>query len=231
MIQGWMVKHLALKSNELLVYALIYGFSCDGTSEFMGSINYICSWLNCSRPTAMSALNSLVEKELIIKNEMHVNGVKFNKYKANMLKIEKTLWGVKKLYGGGKETLRGGGKETLHNNTNNNNTNDIIENTPPFNFKKYFLDLGVNDQLIKDWMAARKKKRATNSKSAAEGFVSKCNKYGIEVKDAVGVCAEKSWSGFNEGIIKELKNGKKEKAVIGRATEHVIRSNATGWDL
>lgn len=112
-IQGWMATDLKLKSNDLLVFALIFGFCQDGESEFSGSINYICEWLNCSRPTVSKSLDNLVELGLIEKRTIFVNNVTFNRYKIS-------LHGVKKFYGGSKETLRGGGKETLHHKDNIN---------------------------------------------------------------------------------------------------------------
>ena len=39
-IQGFMVKELELTGNELIAYALVYGFSQDGESKFKGSLNY-----------------------------------------------------------------------------------------------------------------------------------------------------------------------------------------------
>jgi hypothetical protein len=119
-IQGWMITDLNLNGSSLLTFALIYGFSQDGNSEFTGSINYVCKWLNCSRPTAMKALKELCEMDLIVKSELVVNGVTFNRYKIS-------LEGVKKLYTGSKETLQGGSKETLPNNTTLYNTNNNID--------------------------------------------------------------------------------------------------------
>ena len=119
-IQGWMVSELNLSGNDLLTYALIYGFSQDGETEFTGSINYLCKWLNCSRPTAIKSLKFLTEKNLIIKNVNTINGVSFNRYKIS-------LGVVKNLNRGSKETLLGGSKETLPNNTTINNTNNNIE--------------------------------------------------------------------------------------------------------
>lgn len=119
-VQGWMVSELNLSGNDLLTYALIYGFSQDGETEFTGSINYLCKWLNCSRPTAIKSLKFLTEKNLIIKNVNTINGVSFNRYKIS-------LGVVKNLNRGSKETLLGGSKETLLNNTTINNTNNNIE--------------------------------------------------------------------------------------------------------
>lgn len=66
-ISGWMINELKLKGTELLIYALIYGFSQDGKSAFSGSISYIMEWTNSSNRTVISALQSLCEKKLIQK--------------------------------------------------------------------------------------------------------------------------------------------------------------------
>lgn len=126
-IQGWMCSKLKLSGNELLIYALIYGFSQDGISEFRGSRSYICKWFNISLPTVDKALNSLVEKNLITKREEIINNVKYNCYKVILQGSKESLQGVVK-------NLYRGGKESLHNNTNNNynynNTpNTIINNS------------------------------------------------------------------------------------------------------
>lgn len=113
-ISGWMLNRLKLKGTDLQIYAIIYGFSQDCESEFTGSLQYLCDFTGTSRTTVIKALKSLVEKEFIIKTENNINGVIFNRYKAN-------LQVVKKLYGGSKETLQGGSKETLHNNKYINN--------------------------------------------------------------------------------------------------------------
>lgn len=151
-IQGWMATELKLSGNELLVYALIYGFSQDGESEFRGSINYICGWLNCTRPTASKALSNLVEKGLITKTTKIENNMTFNRYKI-------ILGGVKNLYGGGKETLQGGSKETLHHNI----VLDNIENNIniPFSvfWDLYDKKVGYNEKLKKKWESLKDEER------------------------------------------------------------------------
>lgn len=102
-IQGWMCNELELKGNDLLVFALIYGFSQDGESRFAGSRKYIAETFNISLPTVDKALKNLIEKGLIEQHKTEINGVVFNEYNS--------LQGVKKLYRGS--------KETLHNKTSN----------------------------------------------------------------------------------------------------------------
>ena len=80
-VQAWMVNDLGLKGNELALYAIIYGFSQDGRSEFVGSISYIQEWLGCSRNTAIKTMAGLVEKGLV-KKKIAANGIDCNAYKA-----------------------------------------------------------------------------------------------------------------------------------------------------
>lgn len=133
-VQAWMVNDLGLHGNELALYAIIWGFSQDGRSEFVGSISYIQEWLGCSRPTAIKTLASLAEKGLIVK-KIARNGFDSNAYKAlpNPLDgSQNSLPGVVKNFNqGSKEILpgvvknfNGGSQISLPNNNLNNNTSN-----------------------------------------------------------------------------------------------------------
>lgn len=119
-IQGWMINRLKLKGNDLIIYAVIYGFSQSGEDqEYTGSLQYLTDCTGASKPTVINILKKLVAEGLITKKEKIVNGVKFCSYSADLTGSKEILPGVvKKLDRGSKETLPGGGKETLHNNTN-----------------------------------------------------------------------------------------------------------------
>ena len=119
-VSGWMLNRLKLKGIQLELYAIIYGFSQDGESEFTGSIQYLCEFTGTSRPTVIKALKELTNKEYLLKDEKVINGIKFNRYKVNLPL-------AKKLYQGSKETLLGGSKETLPNNKVLDN--DLFNNT------------------------------------------------------------------------------------------------------
>ena len=148
-ILGWMINELDLKGNELLVYALIHGFCQDGKSVFKGSLNYIMSWLNISKPTCIATIQSLIDKGLIVKtliyNKNSVAGCEYYTTKSRNVETDqknnskneekggKEILPPKneKVTEGGKETLPGwsenftrGGKETLPNNTNDNTKNN-----------------------------------------------------------------------------------------------------------
>jgi uncharacterized phage protein (TIGR02220 family) len=81
-IQGWMRTQLNLKGNELLIYALIYGFSQDGNSKFSGTRRYIAEWCGCSMKTVDNTIASLLAKQLIVKHEKYVNGIRMCDYTA-----------------------------------------------------------------------------------------------------------------------------------------------------
>ena len=121
-IYGWMVTRLGLKGNELLVYAIIYGFSQDDETRFTGSLQYLADWTNSTKQSCIKCLKSLAEKGYITKYEKVVNGVKFCEYQAVKLKsmvLNKVEQGIK-------QSLTGGIKQSLHNNLDNNNLDNNI---------------------------------------------------------------------------------------------------------
>lgn len=119
-IQGWMRKELNLSGNELIAYAVIYGFSQDNVSSFSGSAAYIANWCGISRRAVMSILKSLTERNLIEKKDVINNGVKLCNYSA------KTSHGMKKLHRGYEETSQGGYEETSHHNIDIQKDRDIV---------------------------------------------------------------------------------------------------------
>lgn len=116
-VQGWMINKLKLSGNELLVYAIIYGFSQDKESMFNGSLQYIMDCINTSKPTVLKALDGLLYKGLINKFNVSINGVRHCRYKALSDGSKETLPVVK--------NLDRDSKETLPNNIKNNIEKDI----------------------------------------------------------------------------------------------------------
>lgn len=122
-IQGWMLTDLKLRGNELLVYAIIYGFSQDDESWFTGSRQYLADWCGCTVRSIQTILNNLVDKKLIIKSEQTHNGIKYCSYAADFT---------------GGENFSRGDENFSHNNIVNNNSNTLSKDndkaTPEFNF-------------------------------------------------------------------------------------------------
>ena len=135
-VQGWMAQNLNLKGNNLLAFALIFGFCQDKESQFKGSLKYICEWLQCSRGTAMNALSFLVENDMIVKKVISKNLVTFNEYTIS----ERV---VQILNGGGTKIERGGGTKIEPNNIVLNNIED--NNTLNIKKEKSFKTFSIED--------------------------------------------------------------------------------------
>ena len=83
-IHGWMINRLNLKGSDLQVYAILYGFSQDGKSEFSGSLRYLQDFTGLSRQTVINSLNTLVDNNFITKISNEINGMRLPKYKVNL---------------------------------------------------------------------------------------------------------------------------------------------------
>lgn len=145
-IQGWMVSQLELKGNELMVYAIIYGFTQDGESIYKGGLQYLANWTNSTKQGITNNLKSLVEKGYIEKIEETINNVKFANYRIVPLEdiskfnsIKKSLIPIKK---------------SLMNNIINNIDNNSLDKS------KQLLSLEKNTKksLLKNTCSSEKKK-------------------------------------------------------------------------
>ena len=122
MVSGWMRTRLGLKGNELMLFAMIYGFCQDGNNSYKCSIKYIQDWL----------IKSLEEKELIVKskNTKANDSYDANEYTIDFVKIEEHKGGSPKIRLGGSPKIRLGVVQKLdypslkirpNNNIYNNN--------------------------------------------------------------------------------------------------------------
>ena len=105
-IQGWMRNILQLKGTDLLIYAIIYGFSQQEGHWFNGSLQYLADWTGTSKQCCMNSLKKLLDKEYIKKEEIFENGIKYCRYA--------------KKFNGIQESCIGGIQKSLTNNINNN---------------------------------------------------------------------------------------------------------------
>ena len=88
-----------------------------------------------------------------------------------------------------------------HNSTNIGTQNlkgtkKESNNNIKFNFAQELKNLGADDQLISDWLAVRKTKKASNSETAFNGFVRELKKSNLDVNTALRICIERNWQGF-----------------------------------
>ena len=146
-VQGWMVSKLKLTGNDLLVYALIYGFSQDGKNSFYGSTQYIADTIGASKRTVISTLQRLTENGLLDKQVDDRTGVKYCHYRAIGWGGEEIAPVVKYLHEGGEESSSGvvknfhqGGEELSPNNLLDNAIKKKKEDNTQNGGKTAYLD-------------------------------------------------------------------------------------------
>ena len=188
-IQGWMVSDLKLKGNELLIYAIIYGFTQDGENRFTGSLKYLADWTNSTKQGVIKCLKSLCDRGLIGKKENVINGVKFCEYYATELtgvlnKVEYPM----------QQSLTGGIKQSLPNNLslyNSNNNQDDKKGSKKWNgsFDRLIADYangnGEITELLQEWLKVRKTKRAAMTDKAIELNLNKLDRLAMESRMSV----------------------------------------------
>ena len=122
LIQGWMITELKLKGNELLIYAIIYGFSQAENQVFNGSLQYLAEWTNSTKQGVIKCLKSLVDKGYIEKEDKYINNVKFCEYYAT--KFNRVL---NKVEQGSKQSLTNNININTCSSYNNKETFEIFE--------------------------------------------------------------------------------------------------------
>ena len=74
-----------------------------------------------------------------------------------------------------------------------------------FNFEKALLGLGVNSEIVKAYLSVRKKKKLVDTEIAFNGLLREIDKSGLTPKEAITICVEKSWGGFNHEWLTNIK--------------------------
>lgn len=139
-ILPWMREDLDLKGNELLVYALIHGFSQEAQGCFFGSLDYVAKACGCTTKTAMNTLKELTERGLLRKRVVEENKVRLCQYTA-IVGVEK-ISEVRKNFPGGMENFSIGGMEKITpNNKTTIDNKKIVKGIPtltlPFSSQKF----------------------------------------------------------------------------------------------
>lgn len=122
-IQGWMRNELGLKGNDLLVYAIIYGFTQTEGQRFTGGLSYLADWCGATKAGIIKNLQNLLGRGLIERTDRYINGVKFVEYHATQFNgacnsVEQWVC----------NSVEQGGKLSLPNNIEDNKEQNNKEN-------------------------------------------------------------------------------------------------------
>lgn len=125
-IQGWMRTELDLSGTELMVYAIIYGYTQSAQGKFTGSRQYLADWTGASVRTIQTVLNTLTDAGLLTKTTTEPTpGVTICEYVANFTPSENFARGpVKILHGASEKSAlyniadsKGDSKDSVSNET------------------------------------------------------------------------------------------------------------------
>ena len=134
---------LRLRGNDLICFALLYGFSQDGASEFRGSLRYIREATGVA--TDQSVLNIIKRLEdmgLVTKTTKVSGGVKSSSYKAYSQPL-KNREGVL-------QNLEGGSLKNRDNNIDIDNIDINIKESTPKGVPKKSPDLQERIKIERD---------------------------------------------------------------------------------
>lgn len=209
-VEGWMRSQLDLKGNELLIYAIIYGFSQAESQVYSGTAGYLAEWTGQSKRNVMRELASLTEKGLLIKGEKVINGVKFAEYRC----ADVMPWGMTNCHGGDDKMSHNKIINNIQEEKESNNINVItkekgfvkpsIEEVTeycrahnsiinPETFFNYYESNGwkVGKNPMKDWKAAvrtweqkeKEKRKQYGNQSNSKPYVKEEQAFGVGIGD------------------------------------------------
>lgn len=188
------MREMGLKGNELIVFAVINGFSQNGNGSFHGSLAALQEMCGiASRQTITDILKSLVDKGFINKTEVTLNGVKNISYSV----CPKNGHGVQKMDMGVQKLDRGCPKNGhIYNNDINISPMEINNKGKRFDFKNSLIEIGVSPEVADDWMQVRKTKRASNTETAFRRIKNEIDKSGLSANECITIAVARSWQGF-----------------------------------
>jgi hypothetical protein len=77
-----------------------------------------------------------------------------------------------------------------------------------FDFEKKLIEYGFEKKLISDWLKVRKKKKAVNTETALDGFISEVEKTLEDPNKIMRTCIERNWMGFKASWLEEKRKEK-----------------------
>ena len=197
------MREMGLKGNELIVFAVINGFSQNGNGSFHGSLAALQEMCGiASRQTITDILKSLVDKGFINKTEVTLNGVKNISYSA----CPKNGQGVQKMDKGVQELDRGCPKNGhIYINDINISPTEINNKGKRFDFKQSLIEIGVAPEVAEDWMQVRKAAKATNTETAFNRIKHEIEKSGLSANECITIAVSRSWRGFQADWVANMR--------------------------
>lgn len=201
-------------------FAAFFGLSNSRVSEIVTSL----------KSKGMISVIFIKSGKQVIERQLRIVGV-FDKPNTPS---ENTNTPLRKIEDTPSENTKG--SNTKSNNTNSSNTEEIKSigaeapadanataapakvASPKFNASKELLALGVEKQVVDDWLAIRKAKRQTLTLTALEQTKREAEKAGVTLNDAIKFSVQNSWAGFKATWMQNATLENLKKPAITRHT-------------
>ena len=100
-----------------------------------------------------------------------------------------------------------------------NKPNSKTTDKKKFSFKNEMLALGIDEDVLADWMAVRAAKKQKNTQTAFKYLVTKFNQSGMSPNECVKIAASRSWGGFDIKWVQNQGLGAKSNMPFGHVDQ------------
>ena len=197
-IEIWEAQDLSW--NEKILLMEIDSFTSQGKDCYI-SDEYIADKIGVSERSARAMISKLIELGYIIRT----------RFDGRRRYLESAL--AKQ---GGRicQADRQGLPDTYIQSTYISPTEIINKKPGKYDFKKALLDIGVSEQVAKDWMEVRKAKGAANTETAFHSIQKEILKSGRPADECIRVAVENSWRGFKAEWLANQQKSKGKVSVL-----------------
>jgi Fic family protein len=199
-IEIWEAQDLSW--NEKILLMEIDSFTTEGKDCFI-SDEYIAGLLGINKVNANRNLSNLIKKGYVEKT----------RFDGRRRFLESKLYDRAGL----SQTIRQTCHERQYTNNNiliNSSTKNNTNKASRYDFKKALLDIGVSEQVAKDWMEVRKAKGAANTETAFHSIQKEILKSGRPADECIRVAVENSWRGFKAEWLANQQKSKGKVSVL-----------------
>lgn len=193
----WAVEQ-ELPALQKLVLLMLANYCNHHTGQCNPSYDRLASECGMSKTSVRDAIKALNEKGILEIEHRSIDGVSLpNQYR---LMISQGV--CRHAADGMPPDDRGVCRQATPNQEVEPGIEPKDERAPRFDAQAHLSELGVDEQVAKDWLIHRKAVKASPTETAIKGIVRESSKAGISLQSALELCCQRGWRGFKAEWVK-----------------------------
>lgn len=221
-IEIWESKELTW--NEKILFLEIDSFTSKDKDCFFSN-EHIAKLLGVTENSANRILSSLISKGYVVKTSFDGRRrfvkTAFSYDKADYSQMNNQPIQERITSYDNKEYI-----PNTSNNTDNKPNKERIDKSiqkKGFDFKSALLGLGIEENIVNDWLLVRKQKKATNTETAFNRIKNEIALSGISANECITMAVERSWMGFKAEWVKNATSSYKyqNNSLFSQTTNNV----------